>query len=241
MAQGSLCGWLSPSFDSEWPYSASVKGEVRPLTEERGKNMSLSRILRGFSSDLQLSAPASPGMKHRRSGGGGRLLDGDFCCFYHRCHVVLGLLRTLLSRFALRFLHPNICPYQFFKYSSLEVNRMWLTFTLLSNVITFTHIPVLARQPLRAADPLLRSSRGGEGDPPLCIGKQEVGPTYIASYTHTLGSWDDSFWSFTAVNVKGTSVTTWADERNLRRCLMQLSDTCFGTTASSSTYGETRP
>jgi hypothetical protein len=29
-------------------------------------------------------------------------------------------------------------------------------------------------------------------------------------------------------------VTTWADERSLRRCLMQLSDTCFGTTALSS-------
>ncbi len=70
VAQGSLCEWRSPSSDSKWPYSASVKGEVRPLTEERGKNMSLSRILRGFSSDLQLSAPASPGMKHRRSGGG---------------------------------------------------------------------------------------------------------------------------------------------------------------------------
>ncbi len=42
---------------------------------------------------------------------------------------------------------------------------------------------VLARQPSRVADPLLRSSRG---DPPLCIGKQEVG-TYIYSllYTHT--------------------------------------------------------
>jgi hypothetical protein len=41
--------------------------------------------------------------------------------------------------------------------------------------------------------------------------------------------------------VKETSVTTWADERDLRRCLMQLSDTCFETTASSSSYGETRP
>jgi hypothetical protein len=54
---------------------------------------------------------------------------------------------------------------------------------------------VLARQPSRAADPLLRSLRGGgEGDPLLCIGKQEVG-TYIYSllYTHTLGSWDDFF------------------------------------------------
>ncbi len=50
----------------------------------------------------------------------------------------------------------------------------------------FTVTSVLARQPSRAADPLLRSSRGGEGDPPLCIGKQEVG-TYIYSllYTHT--------------------------------------------------------
>ncbi len=92
----------------------------------------------------------------------------------------------------------------------------------------------------RSSPPLLAG--GGEGDPPLCIGKQEVG-TYIYSllYTHTLGSWDDFFWSLAAVNVKGTSVTTWADERYLRHCLKQFPNTCFGTTASSSSYGETRP
>jgi hypothetical protein len=39
----------------------------------------------------------------------------------------------------------------------------------------------------------------------------------------------------------GTSVTTWADERNLRRCHLQLSITCFRTTASSPPYGETQP
>ncbi len=42
---------------------------------------------------------------------------------------------------------------------------------------------VLARQPSRAADLLLRSSQGKGGGPPLCIGKQEVG-TYIYSCTY---------------------------------------------------------
>jgi hypothetical protein len=47
-------------------------------------------------------------------------------------------------------------------------------------------LSVLARQPSRAADFLLRSSRGGGWGLPLCIGKQAVG-TYIYSllYTHT--------------------------------------------------------
>jgi hypothetical protein len=44
-------------------------------------------------------------------------------------------------------------------------------------------LPVLARQPSRAADSLLPSSRGG-GGPPLCIGQQEVG-TYIYSLLYT--------------------------------------------------------
>jgi hypothetical protein len=43
---------------------------------------------------------------------------------------------------------------------------------------------VLARQLSRAANPLLRSSRGGGGTP-LCIGNQEVG-TYIYSHTYTM-------------------------------------------------------
>jgi hypothetical protein len=44
---------------------------------------------------------------------------------------------------------------------------------------------VLARQPSRAADSLLRSLRGGDGDPPcVCIGIQEV-ETYIYSRTYT--------------------------------------------------------
>jgi hypothetical protein len=39
-------------------------------------------------------------------------------------------------------------------------------------------VSVLARQPSRVANPLLRSSREGGGGPPLCISKQEVG-TYM--------------------------------------------------------------
>jgi hypothetical protein len=87
----------------------------------------------------------------------------------------------------------------------------------------------------------LRALRRGGGDPLCVLASRRWGPIYIASYTHTLGSWDGFYRSLRAVNVKGTSVTTWADERSLRRCLMQLSDTCFGTTASSSSYSEKRP
>jgi hypothetical protein len=83
--------------------------------------------------------------------------------------------------------------------------------------------------------------RGAGGDPLCVLASRRWGPTYIASYTHTLGSWDEFSLSFTAVNVTGTSVTTWAIERSLQRCLMQLSVTCFRTTASSSSYGETLP
>ncbi len=36
-------------------------------------------------------------------------------------------------------------------------------------------------------------------------------------------------------------MTTWADERSLQCCHLQLSVTCFRTSASSSPYGETRP
>jgi hypothetical protein len=43
---------------------------------------------------------------------------------------------------------------------------------------------VLARHLSRAADSLLRSSRGGGWGPPLGIGIQEVG-TYIYSHTYT--------------------------------------------------------
>jgi hypothetical protein len=50
---------------------------------------------------------------------------------------------------------------------------------------------VLARQPSRAADSLLRSSRGGGmGTPPVYWQAGGRG-LYIASYTQTLGSWDD--------------------------------------------------
>ncbi len=52
-------------------------------------------------------------------------------------------------------------------------------------------VPVLARQPSRAANPLLRSSQGGD---PLCVlASGRWGPTYIASYSHTLGSWVDFY------------------------------------------------
>ncbi len=124
-----------------------------------------------------------------------------------------------------------------------SMNSMEGSWTLLPcPAASIGSMSVLARQPSRAADsspPLLAG--GGEGDPLCVLASRRWGPTYIASYTHTLGSWDDFLWSLTAVNVEGTSVTTWADERGLRRCLLQLSDTCFGTTASSSPYGETWP
>ncbi len=51
---------------------------------------------------------------------------------------------------------------------------------------TLVVLTVLARQPSRAADSLLRSSRGGGMGTPSVYGKQAVG-TYIYSllYTHT--------------------------------------------------------
>jgi hypothetical protein len=52
---------------------------------------------------------------------------------------------------------------------------------------------VLARQPSRAADSLLRSRGGGDGDPLCVLASRRWGPTYIASYTHTLGSWVDFY------------------------------------------------
>ncbi len=61
----------------------------------------------------------------------------------------------------------------------------------LSIDITFNPCSVLARQPSRAADSLLRSSRGGGWGPPLCIGKQEVGTysIYIAVHTQRMELW----------------------------------------------------
>jgi hypothetical protein len=45
--------------------------------------------------------------------------------------------------------------------------------------------------------PLLRSPRGGGRGTPLCVlASRRWGPIYIASYTHTLGSWDDFFMKF---------------------------------------------
>ncbi len=74
-------------------------------------------------------------------------------------------------------------------------------------VFHFFLMPVLARQPSRAADPLLRSSRGvGGWGPPLCIGKLEVG-TYIYSRTYTAhGTLGNFFEVFTAANVMEGSV-----------------------------------
>ncbi len=40
----------------------------------------------------------------------------------------------------------------------------------------------------------LRAPRRGGGGDPLCVlASRKRGPTYIASYTHTLGSWDGFF------------------------------------------------
>jgi hypothetical protein len=53
---------------------------------------------------------------------------------------------------------------------------------------------VLARQPLRAADPLLRSSRGGgEGDPLCVLASRRWGPTYIAGRVQCTEPWVDFF------------------------------------------------
>jgi hypothetical protein len=60
---------------------------------------------------------------------------------------------------------------------------------------------------------------GGGGGPPCILASRRWGPTYIASYTHTLGPWVDFFWISTAVDVVGKLVTTWAGERILRQCL----------------------
>ncbi len=73
------------------------------------------------------------------------------------------------------FPNPDLCnntTFSQFKVESLSLKKQCKS--------------VLARQPSRAADSLLRSSRGGGRGPPLCIGKQEVG-TYIYSllYTYT--------------------------------------------------------
>jgi hypothetical protein len=45
----------------------------------------------------------------------------------------------------------------------------------------------------RAERPILSSAPrgGGDGDPPCALASRRWGPIYIASYTHTLGSWDD--------------------------------------------------
>jgi hypothetical protein len=52
---------------------------------------------------------------------------------------------------------------------------------------------VLARQPSRAADTLLRSSRGGEGDPPCVLASRRWGPIYIAGRVQCTEPWVDFF------------------------------------------------
>jgi hypothetical protein len=48
----------------------------------------------------------------------------------------------------------------------------------------------------RAERPILSSAPrggGGDGDPLCVLASRRWGPTYIASYTHTLGSWVDFY------------------------------------------------
>jgi hypothetical protein len=47
-----------------------------------------------------------------------------------------------------------------------------------------------AAEPSGRFPPLLLAG-GGDGDPPCALASRRWGPIYIASYTHTLGSWDD--------------------------------------------------
>ncbi len=73
----------------------------------------------------------------------------------------------------------------------------------------YINLSVLARQPSRAADSLLRSSRGGGWGPPLCIGIQEVG-TYIYSRTYTAhGALGVLLRSITAANMVGEPVDSF--------------------------------
>ncbi len=44
--------------------------------------------------------------------------------------------------------------------------------------------------------PILFSAPCGEGTPPCVLASRRWEPTYIASYTHTLGSWVDFFMEF---------------------------------------------
>ncbi len=53
---------------------------------------------------------------------------------------------------------------------------------------------VLAQQPSRAADPLLRSSQGGEEGDSLCVlASVRWGPTYIAGRVQCTEPWADFF------------------------------------------------
>ncbi len=64
---------------------------------------------------------------------------------------------------------------------------------------------VLARQPSRAADPLLRSARGGDGEPPGLLAYRRWGPIYSRTYT-AHGALGRLLWSCTVANVVGEPV-----------------------------------
>ncbi len=59
----------------------------------------------------------------------------------------------------------------------------------LSINILLCALAVLARQPSRAADSLLRSLRGGDGDPPCLLAYRRWGPIYIAVHAQRMELW----------------------------------------------------
>ncbi len=100
-------------------------------------------------------------------------------------------------------------------------------------LLTFS---VLARQPSRAASPLLRSLRGGGGDPPCVYWKAGGGDLqYIYSCSFTaLEAWVDFNEVLRLLIWWRGQLILFSCQRSLRRCLMQPSTIDLGTTALSS-------
>jgi hypothetical protein len=116
--------------------------------------------------------------------------DSPFYIVYLFSQTLESLIGYLQVVFFKEAVSGDVCVR--FLYISKSISKLSYSHPKAVLNIILVH-SVLARQPSRAADSLLRSLRGGDGDPLCALASRRWGPIYIASYTHTLGSWVDFY------------------------------------------------